>query len=494
MTEFSIIHHGAKDGVTGSCHELRLGAASALADYSGVLVDIGLFQGDESATSGTNSSVQEIEFPIDHIRALLITHCHIDHVGRLPWLLTAGFNGPIYCTRATALLLPLVIEDALRVGVTRNQALIRAVIDRVRGLLRPVEYGEWVGVEGFGGDGLDGGFAGGFETGVKGGFGARIEHRGRGLQVRFRQAGHILGSAYVEVELVDGQRIVFSGDLGCKNSPLLPDPCPLERADILILESTYGDRNHEARETRQQRLKQVIEHCVADRGTVLIPAFSIGRTQELLYELEDIIHQCRGRALVEGVAWRDMVVILDSPMAAQFTQQYRAMRDLWDEEAHQRLAEDRHPLNFERLHIIDSHAEHERTIQYLRATGDPCIVIAASGMCTGGRMMNYLKALLPDPRTDVVFVGYQAQGTPGRDIQHYGPRGGYVMLDRTRVDIRAQVHTLGGYSAHADQRELLEFVQAASYVGEIRLVHGDHHAKTSLVTALTNAGYHATIG
>lgn len=481
---FSIIHHGARDGVTGSCHELRL------ANGAGLLVDIGLFQGEESSASGSNANVQEVEFAVEHLCALLVTHCHIDHVGRLPLLLSAGFNKPIYCTRATALLLPMVIEDALRVGVTQNRGLIQAVSERVRSLLRPVEYDVWVGVEVFGGGVGVAEVAG--VTGVSGVAGVTGVDAPQ-VQVRFRQAGHILGSSYVEVALERDQRVVFSGDLGCKNSPLLPDPTALERADVLVLESTYGDRNHEARETRQQRLQSVIEHCVSDRGTVLIPAFSIGRTQELLYELEDIIHHCRGRALADGVTWRDLVVILDSPMAAQFTQQYQAMRDLWDADARERLADNRHPLNFDRLHVVESHAEHERIIGYLRDSGDPCIVIAASGMCTGGRMLNYLKALLPDPRTDVVFVGYQAEGTPGRAIQRYGPRGGYVELDGTRVDIRAEVHTLGGYSAHADQRELIEFVQNASYVGEIRLVHGDQSAKTHLAEKLTTAGYTAVI-
>lgn len=449
-----VIHHGAAQGLTGSCHELKLSSGRA------VLVDIGLFQGAEtssdsrSASAESENAQQAISFPIDHIDALIITHCHIDHVGRLPWLLIAGFRGPIYCTRATAHLLPMVIEDALKVGMTRNGGLIQAVLKLLDGMLRPVRYNDWVTVA-------------------------------DDLNVRFRQAGHILGSSYVECDVgTEGsqQRVVFSGDLGCKNSPLLPDPEPLEYADMLVLESTYGNRNHENREQRQERLRNVIEHCVVDRGAVLIPAFSIGRTQELLYELEDIIHQYRQNAqagTVEDNAlsnphiWDEIVVIVDSPMAAQFTQQYRQMKDLWDEEARERLDDDRHPLNFGRLHVVDTHQEHERLVNFLRSSGEPCIVIAASGMCTGGRMVNYLRALLPDPRTDVLFVGFQARGTPGHDIQRYGPRGGYVILDGQRIDIKAQVYTLGGYSAHADQGELIEFIGSAAYVSHVRLVHGD---------------------
>lgn len=440
----SFIHHGAREGVTGSCHELKLANGKSL------LVDIGLFQGAEtSGAAGAND--HSIEFPIDHVEALLITHCHIDHVGRLPWLIMAGFRKPIYCTKATAHLLPMVIEDALKIGLTRDKRLIEAVLNLIESLMVPVAYGEEFTVEAL------------------------------GVHGRFKQAGHILGSAFIEVDIPNCGRVVFSGDLGCKNSPLLPDPAALSHADYLILESTYGNKNHENRNERQQRLRKVIEHCVANRGAVLIPAFSIGRTQELLYELEDIMH--RFSADSTGV-WKDMVVIVDSPMAAQFTKKYRQLKRLWDSEATRRLQQNRHPLNFKRLHTIDSHTDHERIVNYLRQSGDPCIVIAASGMCTGGRMVNYLKALLPDERTDVLFVGYQAKGTPGRDIQHYGPKGGYVDIDGERIWMKAQVHTLGGYSAHADQQELMEFVATASHLGQIRLVHGEAPAKQALARKL----------
>lgn len=442
----SVIHHGAFAGVTGSCHELFL------TNTDSVLIDCGLFQGIESGDprSGGSSSQPTIEFPLDHVRALVVTHTHIDHVGRIPYLLIAGFRGPLYCTRATALLLPIVIEDALRLGLTRDTELITSVLKLLRSLLVPIEYDVWV----------------------------ELEH---GVKLRFRQAGHILGSAYAEFEWLYGKdagfRIVFSGDLGCRNTPLLPDPAPLERADILYLESTYGDRLHESRSDRSSRLRSVIERCVADGGAVLIPAFSIGRTQELLYEIEDII-------ATHGDFWPSITVILDSPMANAFTELYQELSDLWDSEALARCASGRNPLDFSRLHVVETHAEHEHVVNFLRSSGEPCIVIAASGMCAGGRMQNYLQALLPDPRTDVVFVGYQAEGTPGRTIQEYGPRGGYVDLDGERVTIRAGVHTLGGYSAHADQRELLDFVLNAAYVGRVRLIHGTPTAQQALTTLL----------
>ena len=442
-----VIHHGAHQGVTGSCHQLIISASQSL------LIDCGLFQGaDELQGAGSYRSDAYLPAPYDDpyqdasaLQGLIITHAHIDHVGRLPELLEAGFNAPIYCTEATAVLLPIVLEDAL--GLTRrgSDKANQVVLRKMQRLLAPMRYDQW----------------------------RQLDQ----VRLRLRQAGHILGSAYAEIENAEGFRVVFSGDIGCKNTPLLPDPTPLERADLLIMESTYGDRNHDDRTTRQQRLKAVIEHAISDGGTVLIPAFSIGRTQELLYEIEDIIHA--------NPSWRKMTVILDSPLAKRYTAQYRNMKRLWDDEAKQRLDANRQPLNFGRLHQVESHEEHQNIVGYLQQHGDPCIVIAASGMCTGGRIVNYLKALLPDPRTDVLFVGYQAAGTPGREIQQYGPKGGYVTLDHERIDIRAQIHTLGGYSAHADQRELLEFMQTTvAPVRDVRLVHGELPAKQALAAQI----------
>ena len=208
-----------------------------------------------------------------------------------------------------------------------------------------------------------------------------------------------------------------------------------------------------------RRSRDVIREALRDRGTVLIPAFSIGRTQELLYELEDILHRRRGTEASDGLPWDDLEIVLDSPMAATFTELYRDLRPFWDDEARTRVASGRHPLDFDQLTTIDGHDDHLRAVHYLAKTGRPVVVLAAGGMCAGGRVVNYLKAMLGDPKHDILFVGYQAQGTPGRDIQRYGPRGGYVELDGERFDIRAKVHTISGYSAHADQRGLVDFVR-----------------------------------
>jgi metallo-beta-lactamase family protein len=322
--------------------------------------------------------------------------------------------------------------------------------------------------------------------------------------VRLKRAGHVLGSAYVELDLnapgTGSERVVFSGDLGAPHSPILPDLVPPERADLLILESTYGDRRHEDRSHRRERLQAVIERALADQGTVLIPSFSIGRTQELLYELEEILHEKSesaeslvtssepGRPTKEGapdIDWPQIPIILDSPLASRFTKTYKELQSFWDEDARHRLEEGRKPLSFKQLITVDTHDEHMRIVEHLTETARPAIVIAGNGMCSGGRIVNYLKAMLGDARHNVVFVGYQGKGTPGRDIQTHGPQGGFVDLDGQRVDISAGIDSVGGYSAHADQADLVGFVtRMKEWPTEIRLIHGEDQAKQRLAELL----------
>lgn len=435
-----ILHHGATSGVTGSCHELNVGK-------SGILIDCGLFQGQDEGR-GASASNLSIDFPIEHIRALVVTHVHIDHVGRIPYLLAAGFDGPIICSEPSAIMLPEILEDALKIGFTRDRQLIERVLGLIRSRLVPVPYGQWYSV--FAEDNCS-------------------------LSVRLQRAGHILGSAYVECDARAGdsnERIVFSGDLGAPHAPLLPAPQSPERADRLVIESTYGDKDHEDRETRRYRLKGVLEHALEDGGTVLVPAFSIGRTQELLYEIESLIHEFGGEL------WNNLEIVVDSPLAAEFTRIYRDLKPYWDAEATELVKQGRHPLSFEQLTVISSHEEHLNAVDYLARSHRPCVVLAGSGMCAGGRIVNYLKAMLGDKRNDVLFVGYQAAGTPGRDILNYGPKGGWVEFDGNRYDIRARIHQVSGYSAHAGQSDLLRFIQGISQAPqEIRIVHGDEDAK-----------------
>ncbi|AMG29803.1 MBL fold metallo-hydrolase [Grimontia hollisae] len=438
-----IIHHGAKTGVTGSCHQLTT-------ENGKLLIDCGLFQGDEVRAL-------EIDFDVQDIDALILTHAHIDHIGRLPWLLAAGFTSPIYCTSATASLVPLMLDDALRLQLGLNHKERQRILRLIQSLIVPVHYGTWHSIK-------------------------RQSHPV--ADIRFQPAGHILGSAYVEVTLPTGERLVFSGDLGPSHTPLLPDPVSPERADILVIESTYGDGIHESIEARAQRLKALINRSLLDGGVILIPAFSVGRTQELLFDIEAIIATQLNEA--EKQAWSTLPVVLDSPMAAKVTEQYRTFKALWGEEAKWRVEAGRHPLAFEQCITIDSHQDHQALVNRLKQTGEPAIVVAASGMCNGGRILNYLEALLPDARTDVILAGYQARGTLGRQLQQGLSQ---VEIDNQCIEVNAHIHTMSGYSAHADQADLLAFIQGIpTRPKEVRIVHGDHDAQEALANEIGKRG------
>ena len=457
----TILHHGARNGVTGSCHQLFVEGRNSL------LVDCGLFQGAETAPDGRTAADRlEIDFPLEGVGALVLTHVHIDHCGRLPWLLAAGFKGPILCSEPSARLLPTVLADAFAVGVSRDRALIERYLGKVEPRIRALPYGKW-----------------------------HLVYRSpdASCRIRLQRAGHILGSAYVECELSgaawpEPRRVVFSGDLGAPHAPLLPAPRPPWRADVLVLETTYGDRVHENRRDRRARLQAVVEHALQDGGTVIVPAFSIGRTQELLYEFEDILHRQRVRPGKHSAAWGALRIFLDSPLAQRFTALYRELQPFWDAEARARVRAGRQPLSYDQLVAIDSHEEHLANVRRLARSREPAVVIAASGMCAGGRVVNYLREMLGDPRHDVLFVGYQARGTPGHAIQTYGPRGGYVDLDDERIEIRAGVHSMSGYSAHADQEDLTRFVTRMRHLpGEVRLVHGEDEVRAAFARHLQAA-------
>ncbi|WP_122572715.1 MBL fold metallo-hydrolase RNA specificity domain-containing protein [Pseudomonas viridiflava] len=456
MSYPKLVHHGAVETVTGSCHQLCMDAVNSL------LIDCGSVQAAETG------DVTGFGFSPASIKALLLTHVHNDHVGRIPELLASGYKGPIICSEPSAHLLPLVMEDILGIRFGQDSAQVSRHLDAIGKRIIALPFGRW------------------FEL---------MTTESLHCKVRLQRAGHILGSAYIECDLTyplehRSKRVVFSGDLGASNTPFLPAPRPPERADVLVLESTYGDRLHEDRNTRQGRLEQLIDKALEDKGTVLIPAFSLGRTQELLYELEDILHRkgLSGAIAVDPasdeastVDWPQLPIILDSPLASRFTRVYQSFSDYWSEDARERLQQGRAPLGFSQLITVDSHASHLQVVNYLTSTARPGIVIAGNGMCAGGRIVNYLKAMLGDSRHNVLFVGYQARGTPGAAIQMHGPRGGYVELDRERFDIRAGVSTVNGYSAHADQAGLVAFVTGMDeWPAQIRLVHGEPTAKKSL--------------
>ncbi|MGR5306663.1 MBL fold metallo-hydrolase [Vibrio mediterranei] len=431
-----VIHHGGKNTVTGSCHELKIGNHS-------LLIDCGMFQGRDA-----RENTLDIDFSLKAVRALVLTHSHIDHIGRLPWLFAAGFRGPVYCTQATAHLIPLMLEDGLKLQLGMSQVQRTRLLALIKRHIKPVRYDEWVPIK-------------------------SVDKRYFSY-IRFQPAGHILGSAYVEVKLPNSEVVVFSGDLGPDNTPLLPDPKPPKRADYLFLESTYGDSNHEDVKTRSRRLLEIIQRSVSDGGVILIPAFSVGRTQELLFDIEMLLsqHQLSER----------LPIIIDSPLAAKVTNTYRRYRKLWSKEAQEKVLLGRRPLSFDQCIVVESHQEHTKIVNRLRVTGEPAIVIAASGMCQGGRIVNYLHALLSDKRTDVVFCGYQAAGTLGRDIQ---AGRSFVIIDEQRVKVNAKVHSMSGYSAHADQQDLLAFVAGcSSRLKQVHLIHGETSGKMELMDRL----------
>jgi metallo-beta-lactamase family protein len=433
----------------GRCEVTLLGAAESVtgamtlvAGHGGrILVDCGVAQGDEARTWRFPDALADVT-------AVVLTHGHNDHVGSLPTLLESGFRGPIFGTAATLDIADLVLSDGLRLARVPDPD-IAGFRRRFRDQARAVEYGET------------------FRAG------------GADFDLRLAEAGHILGSASVEL-VGPGARIIVSGDLGRPGTPLLRDyhrafP-PGQPVDLVVLESTYGDREHTDRPDQiADRLETIVRRALADGGHILVPAFAIGRTQTLLYHLN---------ALVEAGRLPDVTVAVDSPLGLRVTELHARARRLYDGEARARLARGDDPLSFQGLYAVNRAADSER----LRGVGEPVLIIAGSGMCTGGRIVGHLKELLPDPRTCVLFVGYQARGTPGRAIIEAAKDGGSVRLEEVTVPVRAQVEVLSGLSAHADRRELAEWLFAIPEVARVALHHGEVEVQRRFAEWLARGG------
>ncbi|PYC27239.1 MBL fold metallo-hydrolase [Aquipseudomonas alcaligenes] len=441
---------GAIQQVTGSRYliESRDGAR--------VLLECGLRQGRREDEEGNRQP-----FPFDPLTldAVVVSHAHLDHTGLLPKLVKDGYRGPIFATEASCALMELMLLDAAhlqekdaewenkwraRLGKAAIEPLYTTRdTERALQLRRPLPYG-------------------------------RATEVAKGVQVTYHDAGHILGSAIVEVEVQDHhlqRRLVFSGDLGNTCSPLMHDPAILDRADVVLLESTYGDRDHRRSEDTLDELAGILQQAHRDGGNVLIPSFAVGRTQDLIYYL--------GRFYQEG-RLPQQAVFLDSPMAIRANAIYSRFHEQFN-------PVDRAALQAKGVRRV------EDWLPVLRCTESPeesmainrvksgAVIIAGSGMCTGGRIVHHFKHNLWRSECHLVFPGFQARGTLGRAIVDGAST---VKLLHQRIAVRAQVHTLGGFSAHAGQSQLLDWVAHFEHRPELYLVHGELEKMQTLQQAL----------
>jgi metallo-beta-lactamase family protein len=435
---------GAARQVTGSCFGFEVGT-------SRFLVDCGLFQGGRAARAENLAP-----FGIDpaNLDFAILTHAHLDHSGLLPRLAAEGFKGPVYMTAATRDLVEVLLRDSAHIQQVEAERARRrggdfvaaytlADVERVLPLARVVDYDATIDAA-------------------------------PGVRLRLRDAGHILGSAIVELWLEErGERrkVVCSGDLGQPGRPILRDPTPIAEADVLLLESTYGNRDHRPLAATLDELVATLTHALGEKqGMVLVPAFAVGRTQEFLYHLSKLSRDGR---------LQDLRVFVDSPMATAVTRITAEHFELFDAEA-RRLAREPAPKGrAPALRFIESFEES----QALNSLRGGAIIVAASGMCDGGRIRHHLRHHLSDPRTTVLFIGFQAAGTLGRRIVDGAPR---VRIAGDEVEVRAQIVTLGGFSAHADRSALLDWLGAFGRLpARIFLVHGEVSSGRALQEAIT---------
>ena len=445
---------GATREVTGSCYVLHVG------NYR-VLVECGLIQGSQK---NERHNFDPFLFDPKRIDAVVLTHAHLDHSGRLPLLIKRGYKGQIYTHRATEDLCGIMLEDSgylnekdvqwenkkrERKGLklieplyTREEA--RAALPH----FRPLEYG-------------------------------KTEEILPGVHLTLRDAGHILGSAIAELELHEEnhtRKVVFSGDLGHQGAPILRDPEVVTHADLVIMESTYGDRQHRDWATTWQEMGEIISSARSGKGNILIPAFTVGRTQELLYMFKHYFHEW-------GIG--DWEVFLDSPMGIEATEVYGKYAKIYDLEAKNIVEQSGDPFDLPNLHL----AQHSQDSMKINRKQSGAIIIAGSGMCTGGRIKHHLKYNIWREQTHVMIVGFQARGTLGRALVD-GAK--HIRLWGETIQVKAQVHTIGGLSPHADQQGLVDWYHHFENRPPVVLVHGEPKAMDVLANRLKGE-YHADV-
>jgi metallo-beta-lactamase family protein len=423
-------------------------------------MDCGLYQGRRAEADRIN---REFPVPPSSIDAVLLSHAHIDHSGLLPKLYAEGFRGNVYATRATLDLCTAMLADSAHIQekdvewVNRRER--REGRDKIRPLYTKADaeavLERFVGVE----------YGESF---------APLE----GLNVVYRDAGHILGSATMTLTVREGGRtsvLGFTGDVGRAHRPILRDPEPMPDCDWLISESTYGGRVHEPAEEAKGHLARIVAETAARGGKVIIPAFAVGRTQEIVFRLDELANEGR---------LPPIPVYVDSPLAVNVTEIFRAHPECYDEHLKAYLAGDANPFGFARLTYVRD-VEESKRLNWSRL---PMVVISASGMCEAGRILHHLRNNVADPRNTILIVGYCAPHTLGRRIVE---REKEVRIFGEPYPLKAHVEVMNAYSAHADEPELVEFVghMDADRLKKIFLVHGDPSAQLALADAMVAAGY-----
>jgi len=427
-----------------------------------VLLDCGLFQGRRHETIQRN---QNLPFDPRELDAVVLSHAHIDHSGVLPMLPGRGFSGTIFCTPATRDLCAVMLEDAAMIQESDARYLNKRIkageIDSdpveplytTNDVVRMLERMVAVPYHHF------------FEVAP-------------GFRARFLDAGHVLGSAIVELDVRDGaetKRVVFSGDLGRKKMPILRDPEIPERADLLLLESTYGDRLHPARGEMDAALGEIVRKTASRGGKVIIPTFALERAQEIILSL---------RALSKKGEIPSIPVVVDSPLAVKVTEVFRMHPDCYDEDLRAQLKNGRSPFDFDNLRYV-SDVEESKAVS---ADKRPMVILAGSGMCESGRVLHHLRMAVGEMWNTVVIVGFQAQHTLGRRLVEKRTRVRIYGVERDR---RCEVAVLNGFSAHAGQDELVSFVhdiREKGGVGRVALVHGEPAPQRTLQEKLTAIG------
>jgi len=429
--------HGAAGEVTGSMHEVEVAGKR-------VLLDCGMIQGDRHAEARNLDA-----FPLDPARldALIVSHAHIDHIGRVPLLVKRGFAGPIFAQRATTELMPIMLldaaslaeHDAERANRDRREGepeilplYTRDDVDAAVRLVKPLPYDTRSTIL-------------------------------PGVEVTLRDAGHILGSSIVELH-GDDRTLVFSGDLGPNGTPILRDPEPVAHADMVVMESTYGDRDHKDRAETISELGGIFEAAWRDKGNVCIPAFAVGRSQELLYWF------ARHWDDWQLSRWQ---VFLDSPMAAKVVGVYARHEELFDTDAQQVWRQKPNPFQLPNLRITQTRDE-SMAINRIQSGA---IIIAGSGMANGGRILHHFMQNIGRRESHIVFVGYQAEGTLGRRLVDGAP---WARIHGRDFRVNAKMHTVGGLSAHADQRGLMDWYGHFDGHPPLVLVHGEDKAREAL--------------